>query len=229
MDASARTWKLMAKEYRGILSRGADMVEELFGWHDEDQMKIKELRAEVAQLKEALQGFLQAERVANEYGVDSDECHDALVRATKLAKAALSTPAVEPQAANEQAARALAEYMAAPHDSVEVDTQRMELRSGRQPCGHPTSAIRSTPYIGDQHSGYCGWCLDVTRFECEHQLCQTLTAELLAYREKVARLREALEGILQAEDEAGCSFDEQGNDWPDIEVARAAIGEAAVE
>ena len=48
-------------------------------------------------------------------------------------------------------------------------------------------------------------------------------------KEEIARLREALEGILQAEDEAGCSFDEQGTDWPDIEVARAAIGEAAVE
>jgi len=58
-----------------------------------------------------------------------------------------------------------------------------------QPCGHPIQVIRSTPYIGNQHSNYCGWCADV---EHEHELCQTLTAELLAYREKVARLREAL-------------------------------------
>ena len=58
-----------------------------------------------------------------------------------------------------------------------------------QLCGHPIQAIRSTPYIGDQHSNYCGWCADV---EHEHELCQTLTAELLEYRGQVARLREAL-------------------------------------
>ena len=62
-----------------------------------------------------------------------------------------------------------------------------------QPCGHPIQAIRSTPYLGDQHSNYCGWCADVDRFDREHELCQTLTAELLAYREKVARLRGALD------------------------------------
>jgi len=124
-----------------------------------------------------------------------------------------------------------------------------------QPCGHPVQAIRSTPYIGDQHSNYCGWCADIARFEREHELCQALTAELLEYRGRVARLqveiaeeraqvatwmgvtkraqadaarlREALKGILQAEDEAGCSFDEQGTDWPDIEVARAALSDTA--
>ena len=62
-----------------------------------------------------------------------------------------------------------------------------------QLCGHPIQAIRSTPYLGDQHSNYCGWCADVDRFDREHELCQTLTAELLAYREKVARLRGALD------------------------------------
>ena len=61
-----------------------------------------------------------------------------------------------------------------------------------QPCGHPIQAIRSTPYIGDQHSNYCGWCADV---EHEHELSQALTVELLAYREKVARLREAIEKL----------------------------------
>jgi len=115
------------------------------------------------------------------------------------------------------------------HDRAEKAEAEAARLKELQPCDHSVQAIRSTPYIGDQHSNYCGWCLDVTRFDREHELCQSLTAELLAYREKVARLREALEGILQAEDEAGCSFDEQGNDWPDIEVARAAIGEAAVE
>ena len=62
-----------------------------------------------------------------------------------------------------------------------------------QPCSHSVQAIRSTPYIGDQHSNYCGWCADV---EHEHELCQALTAELLAYREKVAWLREALKGYV---------------------------------
>jgi len=158
------------------------------------------------------------------------------------------------------------------HDRAEKAEAEVARLKELQPCGHPVQAIRSTPYIGDQHSNYCGWCADV---EHEHELCQSLTAELLEYRgqvarlqveiteeraqvaawmgvtkgaqadvarltantielyweskEEIARLREALEGILQAEDEAGCSFDEQGTDWPDIEVARAAIGEAAVE
>ena len=58
-----------------------------------------------------------------------------------------------------------------------------------QPCGHPVQAIRSTPYIGDQHSNYCGWCADIARFEREHELCQALTAELLEYRGRVARLQ----------------------------------------
>ena len=55
-----------------------------------------------------------------------------------------------------------------------------------QPCGHPVQAIGSTPYIGNQHSNYCGWCADV---EHERELSQALAAELLAYREKVARLQ----------------------------------------
>ena len=88
----------------------------------------------------------------------------------------------------------LAEYMATPDDGVEVDVPPMQLRPELQPCGHPVQAIRSTPYIGDQHSNYCGWCADVAQFE--HELCQTLTAELLAYREKVARLREALGNLI---------------------------------
>ena len=112
----------------------------------------------------------------------------------------------------------------------EHEIERLQAEVARlkelQPCGHPIQAIRSTPYIDDQHSNYCGWCADV---EHERELSQALTVELLAYREKVARLREALEGILQAEDEAGCSFDEQGNDWPDIEVARAALSDTAEE
>ena len=87
----------------------------------------------------------------------------------------------------------LAEYMATPDDGVEVDAPPMQLRPELQPCGHPIQAIRSTPYIGDQHSNYCGWCADV---EHEHELCQALTAELLAYREKVAWLREALKGYV---------------------------------
>ena len=102
----------------------------------------------------------------------------------------------------------LAEYMATPDDGVEVDAPPMQLRPELQPCGHPTSAIRSTPYIGDQHSNYCGWCLDVTRFECEHQLCQSLTAELLAYREKVAWLRQALEDFSYG----GPVVDDQGHE-----------------
>ena len=94
-----------------------------------------------------------------------------------------------------------------------------------QPCGHPIQAIRSTPYIGDQHSNYCGWCLDVTRFECEHQLCQSLTAELLAYRERVARLREALEGLALAAD---CTWEDrnEGHDWADaVAFARTVMSE----
>ena len=62
-----------------------------------------------------------------------------------------------------------------------------------QPCGHPIQAIRSTPYIGDQHSNYCGWCADV---EHERELCQALTAELLEYRGQVARLREELKKMM---------------------------------
>ena len=46
----------------------------------------------------------------------------------------------------------LAEYMATPDDGVEVDVPPMQLRPELQPCGHPVQAIRSTPYIGDQHS-----------------------------------------------------------------------------
>ena len=115
MDASARTWKTIAKSYRWVLSRCDHNARLLSVWQREDRETIKGLRAEVARLKEL------------------------------------------------------------------------------QPCGHPIQAIRSTPYIGDQHSNYCGWCADV---EHEHELCQSLTAELLAYREKVARLREALKGYV---------------------------------
>jgi len=78
------------------------------------------------------------------------------------------------------------------HDRAEKAEAEVARLKELQPCGHPVQAIRSTPYIGDQHSNYCGWCADV---EHEHELCQTLTAELLAYREKVARLREALDKV----------------------------------
>ena len=78
------------------------------------------------------------------------------------------------------------------HDRAEKAEAEVARLKELQPCGHPVQAIRSTPYIGNQHSNYCGWCADV---EHEHELCQTLTVELLAYRERVARLREALEAV----------------------------------
>jgi len=64
-----------------------------------------------------------------------------------------------------------------------------------QPCGHPIQAIRSSTDDlgpGGDVTNWCGWCADVAQFEREHELCQTLTAELLEYRGQVARLREAL-------------------------------------
>ena len=59
--------------------------------------------------------------------------------------------------------RLFQEYMATPDDGVEVDAPPMQLRPGLQPCGHPVQAIRSMPYIGEQHSNWCGWCADVAR------------------------------------------------------------------
>ena len=78
------------------------------------------------------------------------------------------------------------------HDRAEKAEAEAARLKELQPCGHPTSAIRSTPYIGNQHSNYCGWCADV---EHERELSQAVTVELLAYREQVARLREALGGL----------------------------------
>jgi len=57
----------------------------------------------------------------------------------------------------------LAEYMATPDDGVEVDAPPMQFRQELQLCTHPVQAIRSSPYIGEQHSNWCGWCADVAR------------------------------------------------------------------
>ena len=128
MDASARTWKTIAKSYRWVLSRCDHNARLLSVWQREDRETIKGLRAEVARLKEL------------------------------------------------------------------------------QPCSHSVQAIRSTPYIGDQHSNYCGWCADVDRFDREHELCQTLTAELLEYRGQVARLRKALAAVEWVADGIGWEY-----------------------
>jgi len=92
------------------------------------------------------------------------------------------------------------------HDRAEKAEAEVARLKELQPCGHPTSAIRSTPYIGNQHSNYCGWCADV---EHEHELCQTLTAELLEYRGRVARLTEALKSSTSSWycEAPGCSVD----------------------
>jgi len=86
----------------------------------------------------------------------------------------------------------LAEYMATPDDGVEVDAPPMQLRPELQPCGHPVQAIRhGTDDLGPggEVTNWCGWCADIAQFEREHELCQTLTAELLEYRGQVARLQ----------------------------------------
>ena len=145
--------------------------------------RAEKAEAEVARLREALKAVMEWT-----YSDDATMSYF-YEEVVPLVKDALSTPAER----NALAAEAIQEYMATPDDGVEVDAPPMQLRPELQPCGHPVQAIRSTPYIGDQHSNYCGWCADV---EHEHELCQSLTAELLAYREKVARLREALKKML---------------------------------
>jgi len=102
--------------------------------------------------------------------------------------------------------RLFQEYMATPDDGVEVDAPPMQLRPELQPCTHPVQAIRSSKYIGDQHSNYCGWCAEVAKFEREHELCQTLTAELLEYRGQVARLRKALAAVEWVADGIGWEY-----------------------
>ena len=114
-------------------------------------------------------------------------------------------------------------------NGVEWDEEEWQRQRERelQPCGHPVQAIRSTPYIGEQHSNWCGWCADVAQFEREHELCQTLTAELLEYRGRVARLREALEIARKP-------LDALSPDWPILgdfirahEVVEAALSDTA--
>ena len=101
MDASARTWKTIAKSYRWVLSRCDHNARLLSVWQREGRETIKGLRAEVARLKEL------------------------------------------------------------------------------QPCGHPIQAIRSTPYIGDQHSNYCSWCADIDAArQKERERCAQIVEDL---------------------------------------------------
>ena len=65
------------------------------------------------------------------------------------------------EAAGERLEKMLAANMAAPDDDVGADAPPMQFRPELQPCGHPREAIRSSPYIGEQHSNWCGWCEDV--------------------------------------------------------------------
>ena len=122
----SRAWKGLAREYLSIARKATDAMKELMEWEEEDLAVVKQLRAEVARLKEL------------------------------------------------------------------------------QPCGHPVQAIRSSPYIGDQHSSYCGWCADVDQLKEE---IETWTRNLedaqadnaanvedaILQRAEVARLREALD------------------------------------
>jgi len=95
----------------------------------------------------------------------------------------------------DQAAMITPPWLVSKRRSKMIWQEATEAERELQPCGHPVQAIRSTPYIGEQHSNHCGWCVDVDRFGREHELSQALTVELLAYREKVAQLREALEAM----------------------------------
>ena len=169
--------------------------------------RAEKAEAEVARLREALKAVMEWT-----YSDDATMSYF-YEEVVPLVKDALSTPAER----NALAAEAIQEYMATPDDGVEVDAPPMQLRPELQPCGHPVQAIRSTPYIGDQHSNYCGWCADV---EHERELSQALTVELLAYREKVARLREALVGFSYG----GPVLDNEGReleDWCRVRLTHA--------
>ena len=100
----------------------------------------------------------------------------------------------------------LTEYMATPDDGIEVDTQRMQLRSERQPCGHPVQAIRHGIDVEGPDgavSNWCGWCQDVGQLEadiarlleaftnCEHNLHGVASEQRRAWT-IVIRLREVL-------------------------------------
>jgi len=65
------------------------------------------------------------------------------------------------------------------HDRAEKAEAEVARLKELQPCGHPIQAIRSTPYIGDQHSNYCGWCADIDAArQKERERCAQIVEDL---------------------------------------------------
>lgn len=91
-----------------------------------------------------------------------------------------------------------------PHVTEGRITWEHEPDIRHQSCGHPVQAIHSRRDKGNRTSNWCGWCAEV------------------------ARLREALKGMIALTIESNCAYDIVGHrDWPEVARARTALSTLA--